>query len=298
LIRKNTRWYHVMLSSCCFLYACSASEPFALMIIFFFAVCLFVYRYMKKGFPGLYFFLPFIFAVAGFALMYFSKGTHDRWMAMPDLTLLVKFQRLAGAVAKYYIHYFPVMFLISLTLAPVLFAVGNRLRQLKIVLPETSFTRFCLLIFSSYTGMLLLSFLPSCFVMGEAGPLRSWHHIGFYNVVFVFIFFIYMGYYFAGKIKISKNLLTIYLVIITCFQTCFLASQVIASNIYAKAVDERMALLNELKSQNFKGTITLKKLPDSGYLFPAEIGKDPDDSRNKFLKKGMELDFDMKLEEK
>jgi hypothetical protein len=298
LVRKKIKWLHIIISSCCFLYACSASEPFALMILFFFMAALYYNRKCKSALPVYHIAIPFIFAFAGFLIMYFSKGTQDRWLAMPDLTPAVKTKRLAGAVGRYYIHYFPVISILSFATAPVLIAAGARLRRLKIILPEIGFTLFCLLIFSAYTVMLLLGFLPSCFVMGEAGPLRSWHHIGIYNLIFSAVFFIFTGYYFSDKIKIRHSLLKAWLIMITFVHGAFLFQQLQVSRKYSLSVDKRIAFLHALNNKGFRGEATLDPLPASGYLFSAEIGADKNDPGNKFLKMGLELNFDIKVKDR
>ncbi len=297
LCRIQVRWYHALVSSCCFFYACSASEPFALMIIFFIS-CGIVFSFIRKEKKPLFRLLVvFIFAAAGFLLMYFSKGTANRWMAMPELSLATKLVRWTGAGVKYFIFFFPFQVLVSLLFLPVIFAFGNRIRSY-IRIPEPGAAYFFGISFLAFATIVLLGFLPSCYVMGEAGPLRSWHHTGLYVTAFFLIVYAGCGYRYGSRFKATGRFITAFLITVTCVHFIYVSWQLSVSKAYAMAVDSRMALLDELQYRGYQGTLTVDPLPDPGLLFPAEIGQEKQFFLNVFLKNGRGLDYDIVVRDK
>lgn len=301
LSRKKISWHHLLAAAGCFLYTGSASEPFALMILFFSATALTWFIYNKNIAAVKPWLVVFTFSLAGFLVMYLSKGTADRWMAMPDFTLPTKVKRCAAALVKYYMDFVPSLTARAFLFSPVFFLTGIFLTKTNIVLPKTSFPKFILFVILAYSAIIFLGFSPSCFVMGEAGPLRSWHHTGLYNLFFVAGFFIYSGNHygplFLQKItqpEIPKLLFSALLIVISILHFIYLSKQVGIVLNYSKAVDERMALLMALQEKKYKGLLILKKLPDSGLLFSAEIDRDEDFYLNTFLEKGSGLDFKVK----
>lgn len=293
LLKNNSTWFHVIGSGFCFLYTGSASEPFALMNLLF-LLLYFIFNIKKKK-PG--FLIPFsiviLLAFAGFLLMITAQGTANRWMAMPALSLHVMAIRWAGAVAIYFLHWFPQMIFTSLFFAPIILAIGTRFefqinnRELK------SDKKLILIRISVYVVIIALSFLPAAFVMGEAGPLRSWHHMGIYTVILFFLLFAFAGFHFRDRIIPTGKLLTPYLVIVTCLHAGYLFWQTNKTIRYAHAVDARIEKLNRLKTDQNLHTVSLERLPDSGYLFSAEIGSDSSYYLNLFLKQGLDLPFDV-----
>ena len=293
LLKNHGRWYHTLAASMCFMYTCSASEPFALMILFFFLVFFAIKLTVKKQEKRLSMALVFCFAAAGFLLMLLSKGTADRWSAMPQLTMQTRLIRLGGAEGRYFIFWFPALAFAALLFTPVLFQAGNALREMRMPFFSLKRSRYFTGILLIYIIIIGLSFMPSCYVMGEAGPLRSWHHIGLYNCVFLFLLLVPAGYWHGKTIKSRPSILSILLVIMSFIHVIFWKIELSTSNTYAHAVDKRIAFLVRLQENHFRGLITLEKLPDPGYLFSAEIGHEKSHSLNVFLKKGLGLDYDM-----
>jgi|GEM_PF-3612886 len=296
LASEKTRIHRLLLSGMCFLYVCSASEPFALMVLLFFAAGISWSVMMKNRKTMLSLLLPFSFAITGFCLMYFSGGTQNRWQAMPDLQLSEKIMRQGGAFIKYFQLWVPRPLTASLLLAPVLLVLGSFLRtesllgiqKLQVTIKST-FILYLLLIF--------FSFLPGVFVMGEAGPLRSWHHTGFYNVMLVLTVCILAGNNLKEMTGQLKKMLSVILVSVTVLHACYVFYNLQTAQRHAFAVDARIALIHELKKRDFRGTAVLERLPDSGLLFSAEIGTHKEYFLNRFLRKGLNLEFDVVVKE-
>lgn len=212
---------------------------------------------------------------------------------MPDLSLSVKFVRSIGAAGKYFLFWSPQKLLISLLFAPVLIYVGNKIKSMGIKMELFEKKYFLIMLFILFGSVIYLSFLPAVYVMSEAGPLRSWYHIGIYQVVFFGVLFFYAGYKF-NLAFIRPSFVTIYLIAISAGHVGFLAFQMHKVQQYAYAVDKRNYFLAELKKRNYIGVAELEKLPDPGYLFSAEIGEDKDYFLNEFLKRSMRLHYEVR----
>ncbi len=290
-------WIRILLASLCFFYSCSASEPFALMILLFLTVSIFFLAARKSRHTLYRLLIPALAALSGFLFMILAKGTTDRWMAMPELDLLVKSKRWAGAVVKFYLFHFPPLLLTSLLTGSFWIFISGNVRIRFIEKFNRGFREKTGWLLATYLTVMALSFLPSCYVMGEAGPLRSWHHTGLYQVAFFSLFYLISGPVMVNCTTFIKKHFTFILGGLTLAHSIFLMVQVSQTIRYSEAVDERMSRIRQLKSGTFTGTAYVSALPPSGYLFSAEISGDSSRAPNSFLKNSLSLGFDVALEE-
>ena len=287
----------ILLAALCFFYSCSASEPFALMIIMFLTVSIFFLAARKSRHTLYWLLIPAMAALSGFLFMFLAKGTTDRWLAMPELDLWIKSKRWAGAVVKFYLFHFPPLLLTSLLTGSFWIYISGKVRIRFMEKFNSGFRKKSGWLLAAYFIVMALSFLPSCYVMGEAGPLRSWHHTGLYQVVFFSLFYLIAAPVVLNRTAFIKNHFTLLLGGLTLAHVIFLLVQVSQTIRYSDAVDQRMSRIQQLKSGSFTGTAHFSKLPPSGYLFSAEISRDSSRAPNSFLKGSLELGFDVALEE-
>lgn len=142
--------------------------------------------------------------------------------------------------------------------------------------------------------LILVMILPATLVMSGPPPDRALLQVSFvFTILFLFLFFE------AGRrvklLQIKKKILTI-----LSFSALFLMityhlfTQSFITRHYAKAYDERMASLKKLKAAGEKGMVELKPLPPSGMIYSAEISEHEVHFTNSFLKKYLQLDFEIR----
>lgn len=296
LLFQPKKWYHIIFSSLCFLYPCSASEPFALLIILFFLLT-FLYNFLhQKPLKNSLLLIPPLFmGLLGFGIMYFASGTSYRLEAMPELSFNTKLFRGIYAMIKYYYTWFPILLLIMVMLLPVLIPPGIYIKFFNEKFSYISPVHFLFISIITYSAILFFSFLPSCMVMGEAGPLRSWHHIAVYNLVIYFISGLYFIQHYAKRITLKKSQITAIFLFLTCIHLSYLYIEIKKAYVYANAVDKRISYLKALQNGGYKKIIQLEALPPAGLLFSAEINSDKNYYTNKFLKQGLNLEFEVAL---
>jgi hypothetical protein len=136
---------------------------------------------------------------------------------------------------------------------------------------------------------------PSCYTLSDIAPDRGLSQV----IILWTAFFSAWAFKLGHHITISKK------IALTLFKSCivviilnsaivgFVQIPVMAS--YTKALDKRISLLKELQKRGNTKTITLSKLPPSGFLYSAEISKDSSYFVNVHLQKGLLLDFNVKL---
>ena len=112
------------------------------------------------------------------------------------------------------------------------------------------------------------------FVMGEMGPTRTWLPITFIMVAVA----VFIAYQLGTWVYIKSNGKLVHMVIATqivllSYQLVTGSTQITKTRAYAEAVDQRMNLIPTLHPDLSK-IHQLKPLPDSGWLFSAEISSD------------------------
>ena len=134
---------------------------------------------------------------------------------------------------------------------------------------------------------LLVNFIllfPSCYLLGELPPQRTWILVTFLHCAAIATAGIVAGTYLRGsgmlRIIASAGILMLMVFIVRS-----IVVQKEITGTYAAAVDSRMQFLTTLVNPEDSTTIILERLPSSGMLTSAEIFIDTSDFRNRHLKK-------------
>ncbi|MDP4266100.1 MAG: DUF6056 family protein [Bacteroidota bacterium] len=144
--------------------------------------------------------------------------------------------------------------------------------------------------------MVFISIFSTVYLLSDYPPGRCTFQITYFIAIYVLFWSIRIG----AKIKLNDRFLSfiingLLLILIVLF-LLIIYSQVGIVKKYAKAVDNRKELLEQLRAEKNSKTIDLKSLPASGYLFSSEISTDTNSYLNKNLKHVMNLGFNVKRE--
>gem|GEM_PF-5522954 len=125
---------------------------------------------------------------------------------------------------------------------------------------------------------------PSCYLLGEVPPQRTWILLSFLNCACIAVAGIAAGKYLqqAGLLRAisSAGLLMLAVFIV---RTVVIQKEITGT--YTRALDARMQFLTTLVDPQDSATIILDGLPASGMLTSAEISVDTSDFRNRHLKR-------------
>lgn len=262
-----------------FFYTGAASEPFAFMCVLFFG-CMLTFRLILNRNWKKYFF-SFIFTLAGIASVWFSEGRKNRMELMPEFDPLLSLWRDIAGVVKFY-TWLPELIL-PLIITFMFGAIVLSRYNLKFEVPG-NYKIVNLLLFIGFNLLLFLSFLPSCILMHEPGPERSWHHLSLYLFAFAFIAGGYTGIVF--KSSAYSRIFSILLIAGILFEAGYIYSQYRITGIYAKAYDQRMEYIYKHREDSL---IKVPPLPPSGALYSQEFSENPNHFRNMSVKKGLFL---------
>jgi len=286
----------------CFVYAGGASESYTLNYFIIIVVSamliikspkIFSLASREIIFKRLIFFTTFM--LISFIISVISPGDSTRMKALPEPTvfkgLLFSMKTLYHLVFLKFlpnIHYF-ILFIISW------FFVGTSLNRSE---KGKTFYSFTKKFFVSLTILVIITAImifPSCYTLSDIVPDRGLSQV----IISWTAFFSAWAFKSGHHITISKNIastlfrLSIVIMILNSAIVGFVQIPVMAS--YTKAFDKRTSLLKELQKKGNTKTITLNKLPPSGFLYSAEISKDSSYFVNVHLQKGLLLDFNIKL---
>lgn len=134
-------------------------------------------------------------------------------------------------------------------------------------------------------GFIFFYQLPITYQMQDIMPNRG-------LLPLTFLVIISCGVLFRVKLdsKIKRNYLPTALVLFLCFQIGTIGYLGKTSYVYAKAYDTRMKIIAHHSSQE---TLIVKSLPNSGWLYSAELSNRPNHFTNQHLRRGMKLNFDV-----
>ncbi len=142
--------------------------------------------------------------------------------------------------------------------------------------------------------IVLILILPATAVMSGPPPDRAMMQVSFTLTAFILVFSfdagrkLHVPWFKNPVVKIFTSASLLLLIIF------HLISQTIITHRYAKAYDNRIHLLNSLKAKGNKDLITLEPLPESGMIYSSEISDYEVHFTNSFLKKYLELDFEIR----
>ena len=163
---------------------------------------------------------------------------------------------------------------------------------------EKIFKLFIRKIFISLILLVIVTVLmifPMCYTLSDIAPSRGLSQV----IILWATFFSAWAFILGANIKISKKInsttfkISILLIILNVFIVGLSQIPIITS--YSKALDERTSMLKKLQRKGNTKTITLEKLPPSGFLYSAEISADTNYFGNEHYKLGLFLDFKVNI---
>ncbi len=275
-----------------------SSESYSL-IVMAALVLLYIFRnrFNRKIFPEKHFrfkiLLAFTACFVSFFFLISSKGNLVRYEALPhasvpELTWIVlKTWAKALLIKPFFVLPYYLLF------GTVAFLAGRQLKDTS----EISIAEFFI---SWIKPIVLLSFivliliLPATIVMSGLPPDRAMMQGSFTITAFILILFFNAGTKLPSLRFENSALRMIISVFLILMMSYHLVCQTLITHRYAKAFDERINFLMELKAKGYKETITLEPLPESGMIYSSEVSEYEVHFTNSFLKKYLELDFEIR----
>lgn len=271
-----------------FLYVGAASEPFALMCIIFCTTYLFYKIWRKQKWDKLYLVI-LLSLLAGFIFTETASGTIIRKSAMPDINIFLAVKRTFGAIAKFWLfEFYKILpgFCLSVLIGIYLAKEINfKSDNYKILFHS----------FLIFNALLFLSFLPVCYIMGEAGPYRSWHHIGLYTMTLGGS----TGLFIGNKKAITNYSITNLFTYLFCvFLTYQIVNQTLILEKFTTAYDERTQWLQALQQSIHRQKEIIAPLPASGMIYSQECSPDTNDFSYKYFRKYLGIGFHFEVTKK
>lgn len=296
---KNKIYYPFLFF--CVIYAASASEVYAL-FYFIIAVIILSYTiYFKKN--RIFFFhrksiiiissLFILFSIA-FSISVFAPGNFARASQFPDSNLKSNIYFFTRMVLKWFFYFLPQKIPYFITFLFYFLFIGIQLKE------NTNAQKFfnkkifvSLVLFFAIS--LLIVFGSIAVIMSQSGEYRIWLLVSFMFVIVCIYSALWLGMHSGDWIKKIK--LLFYCSSIFFFVVC--SFQIQKAYQYSKAVDERTEKIIRAKENGYSSNILyLDPLPESGFLYSAEISIDTLATPNKAMKLAYDLPFNISLKSK
>ncbi len=287
--RKGILPYFILV--CSGIYAGASYEPLAFVLLLA-GVAYAIYTYSKRTATRPEFLKLLVFLTAilmAFAISYAGEGHHIRAGFLPQTTIAAKAFILAKALFKMYFIKLPAIALATLLFSMPWMLIGQMKKY------EWMTTRLLKHVSGIFLILVFLSLGPVVWVMSEMGPERAWTQISLYFTIYAAFLSCYAGVHSTLKISLA-GITKFYAVIGVLYIAATFLPQIIKASAYANAYDARMELI--MQQPDHTTLVTLKPLPDSGWLHSAEISEDSTHFSNQHLKNYLQLPFDIARETK
>jgi hypothetical protein len=281
LIRKRTSPASYILVSISFFYLGGSFETYACIILLFLAALL-IYEFRKPDRDKKlvrFLVLSIIFLSASFIFELIGSGWQNRHSVLGSPTLLSSLLVTGKAFVKMLIFYIPanlhwlILFFIAWT------GIGLEL-QSRFPFPKN----FLLKLGLTFSITTLLILFPSCYLLRETPPFRTWTLICFLLSTTIAAAGLFAGQKLLHKKDMLQYFITLsFIVLLFLFLKTFMDQKKI-TNDYAAAFDAREKVLVDAKISNREGIIELEPLPPFGLLYSAEISSDTSFYRNRHVK--------------
>jgi hypothetical protein len=276
---KLTSWLIVTLS---FFYVGGAFESYAIVALLSLIILL-IYEFQKKEKNKIrmkLLILSIFFLCLSFSIELFGTGWRNRHEILGSPTLLSAIFITAKAFVKMFIYYIPQKIIWVLLFFLVWIGTGTKIKG------ESAFPfpkYFLLKVFVVFCIASLLILFPSCYLLRETPPFRTWTLVCFLFSLFICIAGFVIGnklrkYTFSNYISTGALAAIAVLLIITYIE------QKKITTTYAAAFDAREKVLVDAKLNHTEGIIELEPLPPSGLLHSAEISSDTSYYENRHVK--------------
>ena len=312
ILSKKGKWWSWLILIFSFLYAGCAAEHYGALIVAGLGVSLtaqsFFLRKNQESFKENLLFkkllISFIICLLSFSIMYFAPGNALRFSHFKPPSLSRAFQATPAAVYDYSINQLGEKIKFSLLLIFPFAYAGSFICSSLIGLKKRPG-----LITMVTLGTLAIVVVLTLFLMRYAvdgnGPQRAYVHIAFLMGTGSAL----IGFMLGNQTTTSgKNIIKV-LAFCSLFVYFLLSYQRVTfylppTIIYAKAVKQRFALLDSLKSVGYQGTYSLPRLPFStrNILIHDEMSESKTDTTrhwiNKCVEDALQLDFEVVVQKK
>lgn len=296
LLKKEATVVEKLIMALLALYTGAASEPFALMCIFFCASFL-IYKLLNNIRLNKKLIVIFIFLLLGFIFSELAPGTGLRKSALPETGFLLALKRTFTAVIKYWLFdfYRIIPGFITSVFTGIIFKdiINSHFAKIWAALKIKGNFQKLLSLFVLYNIILFISFLPVCIIMGEAGPYRSWYHIGVYTTLLGLLIGAFAGE--MGMIQYIYKYINIYMYVVALSLVILIFAQFCELKKFAAAYDDRMEWLRALEMSIHYETEKIEPLPSSGLLQFTDISTDSSSFQNKYFAGHLHLSYYIKL---
>lgn len=283
IIGKRASFLQLLLIVVLFVYAGGASETVAISTV----IVLFFLGFIthKKQFQILVdrraLHLATIACLVGFAIDVLGPGAHVRFEHLPQFSLTERAIVGFWNYAKFALMEVPIILPALIIAASPLAFFGRKQLRFQLIDPKELMLSNRKLWIVTDILVFIMAFTMA-FAMGEMGPKRAWIPIAFIALVFSVVLAYQLGtwVYIRTKGKLFQMVI-IAQVVGLVYQIVMGSWQIGITSAYAKAVDERMATIHS--QMEVEEIIVLEPLPDSGWLFTAEITTDTAHFTNRHL---------------
>ena len=284
----------------CSAYIGGASESYALIFLFS-LIAIFLYRKklnINKSFTIIDYKL--ILAISAlllsFSISYFAPGTEIRHSLLPHTPILEKLQIFSKSYIKYFLRFLPDKIIYLLLFSFLWLYIGSK--YLKKSFKEKEVIKTIKNITLLFLVFLVVTLLPTSFIMSETGPGRSLSIVSLLTVIYYAILFSLLGIFIDTNKIFYKILLSSLSLISILFLIFTIYSQYKVAKLFSQACDERLQSIKTALLNNQKETLELNKIPPEGMLYWDELSEDTTHFTNKHLRDGLNLPFQVKLKPK
>ena len=300
-INNKKRFYKPALIIFASLYIGSASESYALLMIIF-SILYIIFKIRTEGIETFKsdpkqktLITSLILIFISFLISTLSPGTFHRNDLLPSLSLLQKSEVLIKSFAKIFIQYLPSKLFLFILFGVPWIRFGFYIQEITSMTTKNVLKNIGLTMLFTILAI-LISLLPTVFILGEMGPARALSMITLIMTAATAITFTLFGMMIRTESEIIKITSVSFFLLITYLFFVNIKEYSVTS-LYAKLYDERTARINELKNANFTGIAELPPLPPSGMLYNAELSIDTSYFVNQHWKKGLDLNYNVVLAE-
>jgi hypothetical protein len=241
--------------------------------------------------------IAFLACAIGYASNYFGPGNSVRQSAEPAESILHAFPVTGISFLKMILLYLlPKIPFILFFSAPWMY-LGNWLGEGQAKEGRKELRKMLGFVVGLFIVLSLISLFIPAYLLSEMGPKRSLTQISFYLGLASSFFCFYLGY----KQDLPKKGIHygFYISVFACIAILtrtICVQQGIVSR-YARALDERTLHLKKLHEGGNTAWIKLDPLPDSGFLYSAEISTDTAHFSNTQYQKALQLIFKVSLKQ-
>lgn len=283
-------------------FAGGSSESYAL-IVMAALILLYVFRNRFNGkiFPEKHFRFKILLALTGcffsFLIMISAKGNLVRYEALPHVNatelswIIIKTWVKALLIKPFFVSHNYLLF------GALAFIAGRQMKLESVISINELFRSWCKpLLLLPFIVLILI--MPATVILSGLPPDRALMQVSFTLTAFFLLLFFDAGRKLNPLPVENFTLKYIPSALLLLMISYHVIQQTMITGRYAKAYDNRIKLLNDLKAKDNKETITLEPLPASGMLYTSEISTYEVHFTNSFLKKHLKLEFEIRKAER